>query len=188
MAIEPPAPHPLRPPTRGASPHPAQRPTPELVKKRSREAITRQLSTVSTHTLTYAFDRDGFYESLAKRLLAARPVTKRWRGHWLCKQLDEAAHALDPGTYSRQAQRPTREGLLALGFPDFMATVLGAGAGAGLNIALGETPMNRVENALRVLGALVCPNLAACPARDKVVQAFAAPYLAEQLRSIESSY
>lgn len=147
--------------------------------------VTRQLSTVSTHALTYVFNRTGFYETLAKKLLDARPVTKKWRGHWLCKQLDAAARGLDPGTYARQAQRSTREGLVALGFPDFMATVLGAGAGAGLNIALGETPMNRLGNALRVLGALVCPKLAACPARNEVVQAFAAPQLAEQLQSME---
>jgi hypothetical protein len=173
---------PTMPAERAARP-PHARPHP---RNRSRETIERRLSTVSTHTLTYVFDRDAFYETLAKQLLDARPLIRRWTpGHWLCRQLDETARGLDPGTYTRQAQRPIREGLRSLGFPDFIATVLGAGAGVGLNIAVGQTPMGKLVTALRVLGALVCPNLSACPARNEVVKAFAAPSLAGELKSME---
>lgn len=184
VAREPPKGPARRPVPRSA--RPAAAPALGIKRQRSRAEVTRQVSAVSTQTLTYVFDRDGFYEGLAGRLLAARPLTKKlWRGHWLCKQLDEAARGLDPSTYAQQAQRPAREGFRSLGFPDFMSTVMGAGAGVGLNIALGETPMNRLVTALRVLGALVCPNLATCPARNAVANTFVAPELADQLKNME---
>ncbi|GAA3430965.1 hypothetical protein GCM10018954_005660 [Kutzneria kofuensis] len=93
---------------------------------------------------------------------------------------------MDPGTYAAQIQKPTRDGLIALGMPRCMANVLGAGAGLGLKIALGHTPIAHLTNALRVLIPLVCPNLDQCPTEKDVVKTFVTPFLAEQLKAMAS--
>lgn len=138
--------------------------------------------------LIFMFDRDGFYARMADRLLDTMPWHRRWpSSHSLCRQLDRLAVGLDPGTYAKQVGRPTAEGLLALGFPRFVATTLGAGAGQGLRIALGNTPLGDLVTALRVLTALVCPDLAACPTQREVVKTIVSPGLAEQLRTMATS-
>ena len=135
--------------------------------------------------VTYVFDRDGFYERLADRLLDNLPWHRRWRrNHWLCRCLNDLAHGVDPDTYAEQVRKPIRDGLIALGFPRFIATVLGASAGVGLKIALGHTPMTHLTSALRVLIALVCPNLNKCPTKRDVVKTFTVPVLAEHLKEI----
>jgi hypothetical protein len=75
--------------------------------------------------LSYVFDRDGFYEQLADKLIENLP----WhhpsnRGRWLCKQLNQAAEGLDPDTYAEQAGKSVRDGLVGLGLPTFMADAL----------------------------------------------------------------
>jgi hypothetical protein len=98
--------------------------------------------------------------------------------------LNELAHGVDPDLYAKLVQNPVRHGLVALGFPDFVATVLGAGAGMGLKIALGHTPIAHLTSALRVLIALVCPNLNSCPTKSDVIKTFATPALAERLKEM----
>jgi hypothetical protein len=102
----------------------------------------------------------------------------------LCKSLNGLARDVSPGTYAQQVQKPTRDGLIALGCAPFIAGVLGAGAGVGLTIALGHTPMAHLSRALRVLIALVCPDLSSCPAERDVVKTFATPALAADLREM----
>lgn len=91
---------------------------------------------------------------------------------------------MDPDTYATLIQEPVRDGLVALGFPKFVATVLGAGGGLGLKIVLGHTPIAHLTSALRVLIALVCPNLDRCPTKPDVVKTFANPVLAEYLKAM----
>lgn len=154
-----------------------------------RERARRELATarldIDSTVLSYVFDRDGFYEGLADRLLEAIPLHRRIRrGHWLCTQLNDLATGTDPDAYARQIRKPTRDGLIALGCRPFIANVLGAGAGLGLKIALGNTPMGHLTTALRTLIALTCPNLSTCPTEKDVAKNFATPILAEQLRSL----
>ncbi|REH55863.1 hypothetical protein BCF44_101889 [Kutzneria buriramensis] len=144
---------------------------------------------VNNELLTYVFNRDGFYAGLAGRLLDHVPLWHRGRkrGHWLCLRLNDLAKSVDPGTYAAQIRKSTRAGLIALGAPRFMANVLGAGAGLGLKIALGHTPIAHLTNTLRVLIPLVCPNLGQCPAQKDVVKTLATPFLAEQLKKTASA-
>lgn len=105
-------------------------------------------------------------------------------GHWLCRRLNAVAGAVDPGTYAQLSGKSTAEGLAALGAPPFMAEVLGAGAGLGLKIVMGSTPIAQLSSGLRVLIPLVCPDLTGCPAERDVIKVFATPLLAEQLKVI----
>lgn len=142
---------------------------------------------IDTDLLTFVFDRDGFYERLADRLLDNLPWWRRsrWlRGHWLCTCLNDLARGVDPGTYAEQIQKPVRDGLAALGFPKFIANVLGASGGLVRKIALGHTPITHLASVLRVLIALVCPNLDRCPTKPDVVKTFATPALAEYLKKM----
>lgn len=154
-------------------------------RERAKHSLVTDSLAIDTDVVTYVFDRDGFYERLADRLLDSLPLHRRLqRGHWLCRRLNESAHIVDPNTYAEQVQKPTRDGLMALGFPKFIATVLGASAGLGLKIALGHTPMGHLTSALRVLIALVCPNLDRCPTKQDVMETFASPVLGEYLKEM----
>ncbi len=152
---------------------------------RAKRSLAAEPSAIDTDLLTYVFYRDGFYERLADRLLDNLPWRRRGRrGHWLCTCLNDLAHSLDPGTYAEQVQKPTIKGMIILGFPKFIATVLGAAVGIGLKIALGHTPMGHLTSALRVLIPLVCPDLDRCPTKPEVTKTFATPGLAECLKEM----
>jgi hypothetical protein len=160
------------PPRRGRTP-----------RERARERIGDSRQVVDELVLAYLFDLDGFYEKLADRLLDRVPLRhKIRRGHWLCLKLNTVAEAVDPGTYARLFGKSTAEGLAALGAPPFMAEVLGAGAGMGLKIAMGSTPIAQLTSSLRLLIPLVCPNFDRCPTERDVIKTFATPMLAEQLK------
>lgn len=155
----------------------------------ARERVKHSLVTdrlaIDTDLVTYAFDRNGFYERLADRLLDSLPLHRRLRrGHWLCRCLNDLARGVDPDTYAAQVQKPTRDGLLALGFPKFIATVLGASTGVVLKIALGHTPVGHLTSALRVMIALVCPNLNRCPTKHDVMKTFATPMIGDYLKEM----
>jgi hypothetical protein len=155
---------------------------------RAKRSLAADPSAIDTDLLTYVFDRDGFYERLADRLLDNLPWRRRWRrGHWLCTCLNDLAHGLDPGTYAELVQKPTIKGLIILGSPNFIATVLGASTGVALKIALGHTPMGHLKSALRVLIPLVCPDLDRCPTKPEVTKTFATPGLAECLKEMADS-
>jgi hypothetical protein len=79
------------------------------------------------------------------------------------------------------------DGLIALGFPRFMADVLGVGTGLRLKIALGHTPIAHLTNTLPVLIPLGCPNLDQCATEKYVVKTFATPVLAEQLKAMATA-
>lgn len=135
--------------------------------------------------LNFVFTPDGFYERLADRLLDAMP----WRyrslpGHWLCSTLNDLSTGIDPATYFGLIRHPVRDGLLRLGAPPFMANVLGAGSGYGLKLAFGQTPVGQLIQALRVLGALACPNLTKYPSQREVAKTFVSPALSERLRAM----
>lgn len=135
--------------------------------------------------MNYAFTPDGFYERLADRLLDAQPWYYRWLlKHQLCAALNALTKGIDPATYRAAIQRPVRDGLLRLGAPAFIANVIGAGAGYGLKIGLGQTPVGQLVQGLRVLGALTCPDLGKCPSQGEVVKTFVSPALTEQLQAI----
>ncbi|HEY4453999.1 MAG TPA: hypothetical protein VGN81_06780, partial [Pseudonocardiaceae bacterium] len=105
-------------------------------RERARRDLTTNRLDIDSTVLSYVFDRDGFYEGLADRLLDAIPLRRSIRrGHWLCTQLNDLATGTDPDTYARQIRKPTRDGLIALACRPFIANVLGAGAGLGLKIA-----------------------------------------------------
>jgi hypothetical protein len=158
----------------------------EMSRDHAKHSLAVDTSTVDTDLLNYVFDRDGFYERLADRLLDNVPwgQSRGREDHVLCMCLNELARGVDPDVYAKLVQKPVRHGLTVLGFPDFVATVLGAGAGIGLKIALGHTPIAHLTSALRVLIALVCPNLNSCPTKPDVINTFANPPLAELLKEM----
>ena len=139
---------------------------------------------VDGYILSYVFDRDGFYEKLADKLIDNLPESRRGpkRDHWLCLQLSHTADLVNPDTYAEQAGKTVRDGLAGMGFPKFMADALGAGSGVVLKVSFGSTPLGSVTKVLYALIPLVCPELERCPTEKKVVQTFATPILAEQLR------
>lgn len=167
-----------------------RRPPPRrrAVRASARQGLSDTRFKIEAATLTYVFDEDGFYEQLADKLIENLPWTRRAAGgHWLCKQLADAAENLDPDTWAKQAGKSVRAGLSALGLPRYMADALGAGSGVTLKIAFGQTPMGNVSKALRVLIPLVCPNISRCPAEVEVVKTVATPLLAERLSELAKS-
>lgn len=104
--------------------------------------------------------------------------------HWLCKQLNDTAKLLDPEKYRKLIGESTCQGLILLGVPKYMANVLGAGAGFGLKIVIGQMPIGQLLEAMRVLIALACPDLSKCPAEGKVFSTFMSPLLTDTLKSI----
>ena len=123
-------------------------------RQRARDHLSRYRA-VSTSACDYVFDPSGFYEGLADRLIDNLPLRRRIRrGHWLYEQLNDFAEMLDPDTYAQQAQESVADGLEEMGMPTIMAEVLGAGAGNGLKVALGRTPIGDLSKALRVLISL----------------------------------
>jgi hypothetical protein len=152
-------------------------------RERAKRSLTANSLTIDADLVTYVFDRDGFYEQLADRLIDNLPLHRRWRrGHWLCMCLNDLAHGVDPDTYAEQVRKPIRDGLIALGFPGFIAAALGASGGVGLKVALGHMPLTHLTSVLRVLIALVCPNLDKCPTKLDVAKNFTSPVLAECLK------
>lgn len=135
--------------------------------------------------LDYIFDKDGFYEKLADKVIENQPWVRRaTRGHWLCKQLAAAARGLDPATYAEQVGKSVRDGLRGLGLPAFMANALGAGSGVALKIVFGHTPLATLPKVLRVLIPLVCPNINRCPTEVEVIQTLLSAALADRLKEI----
>jgi hypothetical protein len=156
-------------------------------RSRARTVISSSRQWVDETALAYVFDRDGFYEKLADRLLDRLPLRRKIaRGHWLCVRLNGLARAVDPGTYTALLGKTTAQGLAHLGAQAFMAEVLGAGAGLGLKITMGSTPISQLTTSLRSLIPLVCPDLQACPTRSDVMKVFGTPLLAEQLKATAS--
>lgn len=106
---------------------------------------------------------------MADRLIDQIPFHHRLtRNHWLCEQLNDTAEILDPETYRKLVTRTTRKGLIELGMPEYMANVIGAGAGFDIKVVLGKTPIGHISKVLRVLIPLACPDISKCPARKKV--------------------
>jgi hypothetical protein len=154
-------------------------------REQARRYLVGHASSVDTAVFTYVFDRDGFYEQMADRMIEKAPWRhRRRRGHVSCVLINDLASEMDPRTYATLVQAPIRRGLRTLGFPRFLASALGVGASVGLTIALGLTPMNHLLHALRVLIALICPDLSTCPTERDVVSTFTAPGLAGQLKAM----
>ncbi|WP_328606630.1 hypothetical protein OG943_43100 [Amycolatopsis sp. NBC_00345] len=135
--------------------------------------------------VTYVFDEDGFYVKLANQLLdkTRRRPTYRF-GHSLCVKLNSLAKGIDPATYAQLFQRPVSAGLLALGFPKFMAETLGLASAFGVKKVLGTLPAGHLTKALRALIPLTCPDLGVCPAGNDVLKTYASPALAGELKEL----
>jgi len=157
----------------------------QAARQLARDSLSSQLWTANKYAVTYLFKEDGFYEKLADRLIESQPWARRAsRGHWLCKQLRDAAEGLDPGTYAEQAGSAVRDGLRNLGLPPFMADTLGASSGVALKIAFDKTPVGDLSKVLCALIPLVCPNINRCPAESKVITTFISPALADHLKEM----
>ena len=90
----------------------------------------------------------------------------------------------DPDEYAQQAGPTVRDGMVALGAPRFMASVLGAGSGVGLKMAFGTTPLGNLTETLKALIPLICSDFARCPTEREVLRTFASPVLGQVLRSM----
>lgn len=135
--------------------------------------------------MTYLFDPDGFYEKLADKLIDKVPLRRHWqKGHWLCLRLLETAKMFNPDEYAEQAGATVRDGMVALGAPRFIASVLGAGSGVGLKMAFGTTPLGNLTKTLNALIPLVCPDFASCPTEREVLKTFASPVLGQVLHNM----
>lgn len=174
---------------RPARPVPPRRPKPDRRqerRQRARESLTRDPSAIAGDAVALVFAEDSFYTRIANRALDKVPwhVRIRRRGHGLCVCLNELAKGLDPATYAKLAQTPVRFALLRLGFPKFLAEILGAATAFGVKQALGALPVAHLSTTLRVMIPLDCPNLDACPTRADVLKTFAGPFLAEELKGV----
>ena len=138
--------------------------------------------------LQYVFERDGFYESLADKLLDATRTRRLFsrRSHWLCEELNDLARVCSTGTYIDTAKDGAARLLhTQLGAPKAIANVLAAGFAFGAKAALAPTivgPAN-LTVVLRALVALVCPDLERCPAQTDVFKALLGPRVAIGLRA-----
>ena len=140
---------------------------------------------MNQEAVSYIFDESGFYENLTDKLIENLPWGYRtWRGHWLCRQLKEAADGLDPDMYAKLAGETVRDGLRRLGLPPYMADALGAGAGVTLKIQFGHTPMGNLSKALRILIPLVCPNIRRCPGLVEAAKTLFTPEVGERLQEL----
>ena len=157
-------------------------------RRRAEAVVTKAVWATNRHVVSYVFDEGGFYENLADKLIENLPWGRRtWRGHWLCRQLKEAAEGLDPDTYAKLAGQTVRDGLRTLGLPPYMADALGAGSGVTLKIQFGLTPLGNLSKALRVLIPLVCPNIDRCPGIVEAVKTLCTPAVGERLEETANS-
>lgn len=93
------------------------------------------------------------------------------------------AAACDPATYAELAGLATEQMCRQLGAPAVVAKVLGSGLEFGVKSMAHGSGTQLVVQKLRVLGALVCPDLDRCPAKKAIVDTFAAPMVADILRA-----
>lgn len=157
----------------------------QVRRKHAHTTISSTRRDIDETLLAYLFDRDGFYGKLADRLMDRVPLHRKVRrGHWLCQLLNTVASAVDPGAYSDLVGGSTADGFAIFGAPPFMAEVLGAGAGLGLQVVMGQTPVSQVSNAVRVLVPMVCPDLGSCPCERDVIKVLATPALAAGLKQV----
>ncbi|MFF5987657.1 hypothetical protein [Prauserella flavalba] len=156
-------------------------PAPRRGRDAARTFLTRSPG-VPAELPAYVFG-GGFYARLADRLLGNLPWYRRvLRGHRLCTLLDAQAAKLDPAAYAMLAQTPVRDALRGLGFPPFLAGTLGEDTALGARCILGGVHRADLGATLRVLIALVCPELGACPTCLAVHTTFASPGLLRRLR------
>ncbi|WP_156365386.1 hypothetical protein [Sciscionella sediminilitoris] len=174
----------MRPPEQSADQPWRRRPRPRQARARdrARQALVNRSGEVYQDAVALAFDPERLYTRLADRLLTTLPVHRR-RGHWLCRRLDGTANAITPGTYAGKLRDPLRETLLAAGAPAFLAEAFAAVGTYGRNAVVSAAlPTGQVTSVLRVLIPLICPNFAACPAREAVLETFGVPLLSDALR------
>lgn len=143
--------------------------------------------------VTFLFEPDGVYEVVADRLLTETKIHrafKRPRGHWLCVVLNNAALSCETGTYIDLAAHNIEKGLCeAYGMPRIVAKVLTECAATGAKHLLAPTVFSpeTFPTALRAIIALVCPNLARCPAQADVRATLLGPLAAKSLRAAVAS-
>lgn len=127
-----------------------------------------------------------YYSNIAAQLRANTPWSRRkFSGtHWLCRRLDDLSKQLDPATFAQLARQPVSDGLRKLGFPAFVAEVLGAASALGAKQALGAIPMTHLGEFLRVLVPLVCPDFPHCPAYHDASETFRLPTVCDHLREL----
>lgn len=154
----------------------------------AKETIQRETSFAASQAVNYVFAEDSFYAGLADRLTAKVPFWRRFRkeNHWLCALLHDLAEGLDPATYARQAGMDIAHGLREVGFPFFVANVIGGASSAGLNVIFSSVQTDSLAHALKILIALTCPNLEGCPTKVDVVKVFLLPGLTAELKHLIS--
>ena len=154
-------------------------------------AIVRSKAPGEAYQLIAAalIDENSFYSRLASDLINKTPRSKarRSKGHGLCRQLDAVAKAISPGTYTDKLGGIVAEELKRLGAPSFFARAGGASAGIGAKLAMSHIPVGQAATALLALIPLVCPDLEACPTRERVINAYAGATVAHQLQAFEQS-
>ena len=164
----------------------------DIVQRRAlnRKWLAEQVGGQAGLAFEYAFMPDGFYESVADRLLEATERPRRWRRwllhrHWLCNLLNEVAVECSTGTYVDLVKEETLDVLrsrLKIGKAVAVAITELVGVGAKITItAFAGSPT--LPTQLRILIVLVCPDLQHCHASDDVCKEFLGPSLAWGLRN-----
>lgn len=129
-------------------------------------------------------DPSSGYGRLADRLLDGMPWYRgRNRGHWLCRQLDEAAGALSPGTYLRRVGDVVAQELVRHGLPRFAAVLIGEATMSAGGRLIGSLGTDQLIAGLRGLTLLVCPEFGHCPTQQSVCTYFLEPGVEKALRS-----
>lgn len=157
-------------------------------RRRNREALTRSLTDPSASlAVALLFKPDSVYGVAADELLKRVPWHRRpSRGHWLCKMLEDASKAIDPGTYTGALGDEVTRTLRSAGMPRFAAAVLGKSAAFCAGRAVATVSTDQIVFGLRVMVPLVCPDFERCPAQAAVGTTLLKPEVEGLLREAAS--
>jgi hypothetical protein len=130
------------------------------------------------------FDADSRYRLMADEILAHIPWYRRGnRSHRLCRQLEDAAQALSPGTYLERIGEALTKELRGRGLPRFVAEVIARSLTTATGRVVGSLGTDQLIATLRALIPLVCPDFERCRTQQSVCSHFLAPGVEEALRS-----
>lgn len=185
-SVRRPSPMPAAEAPRGAKPAREPVPAPASSQHRgsARLVVHRSCGPAANAVAVIVFDADSRYRLMADEILARMPWYRRSRrGHWLCRQLEEAAQAFSPGTYLERVGDVVAKELRRRGLPRFVAEVVARSLTTVTGRAVGSLGTDQLVATLRALIPLVCPDFERCRTQQSVCAHFLAPGVEEALRS-----
>jgi hypothetical protein len=138
---------------------------------------------------SWIFDPDSIFSVAAEELLDAknRSGSAHLKGkHWLCRVLWEAAEFLDGAQVGELVGATVAKLCLEAGIPQFAATVIGKCAAKVIDASLPGSP-KQIADFLRVVVALICPDVDKCSYGTKAIDFLLKPGVEAALRYLAGS-